>query len=37
MRVFAEKGGGTPIEVEFLGEIGEELEGDGGVFRVCKD
>ena len=37
MGVFAEEGGGTAVEVEFLGEIGEELEGDSGVFRVCED
>ena len=35
--VFAEEGGGAAVEVELLGEIGEELKGDGGVIRVCKD
>lgn len=31
---FVEEGGDTTIEVESLEEIGEEWEGDGGIFRV---
>lgn len=35
--VSAEEGGGPAVKVEFLREIVEELEGDRGVLRVCKD
>lgn len=34
MGEFAEEGGGAAVEVELLGESGEELEGDYGVFGV---
>lgn len=34
MGVFSEEGGGAAVEVEFLGEFGEEREGNDGVFGV---
>lgn len=33
VRVLAEEGGGAAVEMEFLGEAVEEVEGNGG--RVC--
>lgn len=35
--MFAEEGGGTAVEVEFLGEFGEKLEGNVGVLGVGKN
>ncbi|PON77327.1 hypothetical protein PanWU01x14_029460 [Parasponia andersonii] len=35
--VFVEEEGNNVVEVELLGEFGEELEGEDGVSRISED